>query len=74
MDFDMAADPEFLFDGPAKATTTIALAHGAGAGRDLPFMEFFADGLGMQGYRVVRFEYPYMASKRVTGKSKPPRS
>jgi predicted alpha/beta-hydrolase family hydrolase len=37
---------------------------------DSPFMEFFAKGLGKQGFRVVRFEYPYMdmAAKPVTGK------
>jgi predicted alpha/beta-hydrolase family hydrolase len=29
-------------------------------------MEFFAKGIGKRGYHVVRFEYPYMASKRVT--------
>jgi predicted alpha/beta-hydrolase family hydrolase len=34
---------------------------------DTPFMEFFAKGLGKQGFRVVRFEYPYMAAKRVSG-------
>jgi predicted alpha/beta-hydrolase family hydrolase len=39
---------------------------------DTPFMDFFAKGLGKQGLRVVRFEYPYMAAKRVTGKQKPP--
>jgi predicted alpha/beta-hydrolase family hydrolase len=39
---------------------------------DSPFMEFFATGLGKRGVRVVRFEFPYMASKRVAGKKKPP--
>jgi predicted alpha/beta-hydrolase family hydrolase len=65
-------DLEFLFDGPAKAKTTIALAHGAGAAMDSPFMEFFARGLGERGYRVARFEFPYMASKRGSGKARPP--
>jgi predicted alpha/beta-hydrolase family hydrolase len=65
-------DPELLFDGPDDASRTIALAHGAGAGMDTPFMDFFAKGLGERGIRVVRFEFPYMASKRVTGKSMPP--
>jgi predicted alpha/beta-hydrolase family hydrolase len=68
----LAHDSAFQFDGPAKAKTTIALAHGAGAAMDSPFMEFFAQGLGEQGFRVVRFEFPYMASKRLTGKGKPP--
>ena len=50
---------------------TIALSHGAGAGMDSSFMTFMAEGLAERGYRVVRFEYPYMASKQVTGKRKP---
>jgi predicted alpha/beta-hydrolase family hydrolase len=37
-----------------------------------PFLEFFAKGLGKLGFRVVRFEFPYMASKRATGKHRPP--
>ena len=64
----MSAAPELLFDGPADAATTIALAHGAGAGMDSPFMDFFAKSLGQHGFRIVRFEYPYMASQRSTGK------
>jgi len=48
------------------------LAHGAGAGMDTAFMNFFAMGLSDRGFRVVRFEFPYMTAKRVTGKSKPP--
>jgi len=39
---------------------------------DSPFMEFFAKGLGKHGHRVVRFEFPYMASQRSTGKRNPP--
>ena len=35
-------------------------------------MNFFAAGLADRGYRVARFEFPYMASKRSTGKGKPP--
>jgi predicted alpha/beta-hydrolase family hydrolase len=65
-------DPDRLFDGPSSAATTIALAHGAGATMDSRFMEFFAKGLGTHGFRVVRFEFPYMAQKRATGKQKPP--
>jgi hypothetical protein len=68
----MSADPELLFDGPTDASRTIALAHGAGAAMDSPFLTFFATGLGKQGIQVARFEYPYMASKRSTGKTKPP--
>jgi predicted alpha/beta-hydrolase family hydrolase len=39
---------------------------------DSPFLEFFAKGLGGRGFRVARFEFPYMAAKRFSGKSKPP--
>jgi predicted alpha/beta-hydrolase family hydrolase len=68
----LAADPDFLFDGPAEEPTTAALAHGAGTPMDSRFMDFFAKGLGNRGFRVARFEFPYMASKRATGKNSPP--
>ncbi len=35
-------------------------------------MTFFAEGLVAQGFRVARFEFPYMAARRETGKRKPP--
>ena len=62
----------FLFDGPKNAETTICLAHGAGALMDSDFMQAFAEGLGAEGFRVARFEFPYMAERRATGKRKPP--
>jgi uncharacterized protein len=68
----MPADPELLFDGPSDAERTIVLAHGAGAAMDSPFMGLFATGLAGRGFRVARFEFPYMASYRKTGKKKPP--
>ena len=61
-----------LIDGPKTAPLTIALAHGAGAPMDTPFMSSFAEGLAKTGYRVVRFEFPYMAARRNTGAKKPP--
>ncbi|MSO72008.1 MAG: alpha/beta hydrolase [Rhodospirillaceae bacterium] len=39
---------------------------------DIKFMNFFAEGLAAQGYRIVRFEFPYMATRRETGKRRPP--
>ena len=68
----MPPDPDLLFDGPSKAKWSIALAHGAGAGMDTPFMNAFASGLAAGGFRVARFEFPYMVSQRATGKKKPP--
>lgn len=63
---------DFLIDGPADATRTIVLAHGAGAGMNSPFMEAFAHGLSDCGLRVVRFEFPYMTTMQATGRRRPP--
>lgn len=68
----MSTDLHLLFDGPRDAQRVIALAHGAGAGMDTPFMTFFATELATRGFRVARFEFPYMANLRQTGKKKPP--
>jgi predicted alpha/beta-hydrolase family hydrolase len=68
------AEPEpgrLFFDGPATARRAIALAHGAGAGMDSPFMAAMASGLAGRGFRVARFEFPYMAARR-TGTKRPP--
>jgi hypothetical protein len=61
-----------IVDGPDCAPATLILAHGAGAGMDTEFMNAFAAGLADQGLRVVRFEFPYMAERRQTGKRRPP--
>ncbi len=39
---------------------------------DSPFMNAFAAGLAGHGIRTTRFEFPYMASYRDTGKKRPP--
>lgn len=39
---------------------------------DTPFMNAFAEGLAERGWRVVRFEFPYMAKRRLDGKRRPP--
>lgn len=61
-----------IVDGPDSAPATLILAHGAGAGMDTEFMNAFAEGLADHGFRVVRFEFPYMAERRQTGKRRPP--
>jgi len=64
--------PDLLIDDPARpAPLTFAFAHGAGAPMDTPFMAFFAEGLAARGWRVARFEFPYMAARR-QGSSRPP--
>lgn len=61
----------FLFDGPAESPLTLVLAHGAGAPMDSPFMNTVAAGIAKEGFRVARFEFPYMRARR-EGKRKPP--
>lgn len=39
---------------------------------DSPYMETFAQGLAARGFQVVRFEFPYMNDRRLTGTKKPP--
>ena len=59
---------KFLIGGPAEAKLAIVLAHGAGAPMDSPFMNAIATGLAAGGFRVVRFEFPYMRARREGGK------
>lgn len=61
----------FLVDGPAEAPLTLVLAHGAGAPMDSPFMGTVAAGVARGGFRVLRFEFPYMRARR-GGKRRPP--
>ncbi len=65
--------PELLTNGPETARKIIVLAHGAGAPMDTPFMTAMTEGLAAGGdLRVVRFEFPYMALRRTTGKRRGP--
>jgi predicted alpha/beta-hydrolase family hydrolase len=51
-----------------KASLSIVLAPGAGAGVDCPFMEEVARALAADSLRVVRFDFPYMQEARQTGR------
>lgn len=62
----------FLFDGPEDARVTILLAHGAGAPMDSASMNATTKALAEQGFRVARFEFGYMASRRTEAGRKPP--
>lgn len=68
----MADTPELLLDGPQDAAVTLALAHGAGAAMDSPFMNGVAGRLAGLGHRVARFEFPYMAARRRDPRRRPP--
>jgi predicted alpha/beta-hydrolase family hydrolase len=60
--------PLLMNEPPGAASRlTIALAHGAGAAMDSPFMEEVALALAAESFRVARFEFPYMEELRRTG-------
>jgi predicted alpha/beta-hydrolase family hydrolase len=63
---------DFRVDGPARAPLTLVLAHGAGAPMDSPFMGAMASGIAAAGFRVARFEFPYMRARREEGRKRPP--
>lgn len=50
----------------------LILAHGAGAPMDSEFMNEMAQRLAALGVGVIRFEFPYMAERRVNGGKRPP--
>lgn len=56
--------------GPPRAS--LLLAHGAGAPMDSLFMQQMATHLSSRGIAVVRFEFPYMQARRLSGKRSPP--
>ncbi|MGO6749543.1 alpha/beta family hydrolase [Rhizobium ruizarguesonis] len=62
----------FLLQGPQDARFTILLAHGAGAPMDSASMTAAANALAGVGFRVARFEFAYMASRRTSEGRKPP--
>ncbi|SCZ41085.1 MULTISPECIES: alpha/beta family hydrolase [unclassified Pseudomonas] len=58
--------------GASAEAPTLILAHGAGAPMDSGFMEEMAAGLAAHGVNVLRFEFPYMAQRRLDGGKRPP--
>lgn len=53
-------------DGESRGV--VAIAHGAGAGMDHPFLVGFAAALRAQGFTTVRFNFPYVeAGRRMPG-------
>ena len=64
--------PELCYNGSPDSPITLILAHGAGAPMDSPFMTALAEGFAEKGVYVARFEFPYMAKRRIDGGKKPP--
>jgi uncharacterized protein len=63
---------DFLASGPPSPTARYLCAHGAGAGMATPFMAAIAAALADQGIATLRFEFAYMAARRVGGTKRPP--
>ncbi|MGC5700578.1 alpha/beta hydrolase [Pseudomonas sp. NFXW11] len=59
-------------DVAPRSSATLILAHGAGAPMDSGFMNDIALRLAGHGVNVLRFEFPYMAQRRLDGGKRPP--
>ena len=72
----VAIDPDaWLVDAPEDGSAPIAsllFAHGSSAAMDSQGLERLAGSIAANGLRVVRFEFPYMAGRRTTGRRPPP--
>jgi predicted alpha/beta-hydrolase family hydrolase len=68
----MSSSANWLVSEPDFPFATYVFAHGAGAPMDSEFMQIIADGLTAHSVRVIRFEFPYMAARRLDGKKRPP--
>ncbi|MFJ7885038.1 alpha/beta family hydrolase [Pseudomonas sp. NPDC096917] len=63
----------WLWNGAqTPSSSTLILAHGAGAPMDSDWMTGMAERLAARGINVVRFEFPYMAQRRLEGGKRPP--
>lgn len=62
----------FLIDGSPDAATTILLAPGASGTMNSPSLNAIVAAFVERGFRVARFEFDYMAQRRITGSNKPP--
>ncbi|AMT88253.1 MULTISPECIES: alpha/beta family hydrolase [Pseudomonas] len=66
-------DHGWLWDAAVgEASATLILAHGSGAPMDSEWMIDMAGRLAGLGVNVLRFEFPYMAQRRVDGVKRPP--
>lgn len=56
----------------AEGSVRVVFAHGAGAGLQSDFMQFFALALALNDIEVVRFNFPYWQKFMDTGVRRPP--
>jgi predicted alpha/beta-hydrolase family hydrolase len=50
----------------------VLLAHGAGAGHELPLLAALSDALAAERFDVLAFHYPYMERRHREGRRRPP--
>jgi predicted alpha/beta-hydrolase family hydrolase len=62
----------WLWNAPEQVRASLILAHGAGAPMDSEFMNQMAHKLAARGVAVLRFEFAYMAQRRLDGGKRPP--
>jgi predicted alpha/beta-hydrolase family hydrolase len=73
IDEDQCRARGWLWNGAdTMSQATLILAHGAGAPMDSPFMQCMAELLAARRVNVLRFEFPYMAQRRLSGGKRPP--
>jgi predicted alpha/beta-hydrolase family hydrolase len=58
------AEVSALLNRPADAQAILALAHGAGAGMNHPFLESLSTQLANVGIATLRYQFPYMEAQR----------
>lgn len=61
----------FLHDEAQSPIARILLTHGAGAPMDHPWLNDFAALLTERNISVARFEFEFMAARRISGKRRP---
>lgn len=59
-----SGDVSALLNRPAAARFILALAHGAGAGMNHPFLEDLSAQLANVGVATLRYQFPYMEAHR----------
>ncbi len=64
---------DLLWNRTATPIATLVLAHGAGGAMDSPWMTTMAGLLADRGIQVARFEFAYMAGRRLGVRKPPPR-
>ncbi len=68
----MISETDLIIDGKSNTGRMLLLAHGAGQGMASPFLDTIAGGAAEQGFRVIRFNFPYMVKSLKSAKKSPP--